>query len=169
MTVIYTIGHSLHAASRFVALLHTHHIKRIVDVRSQPFSKRAVHFYRSALEKLLLGSGVEYAFAGEQLGGRPSDRTVYRQDGTVDYGRRGAQTDFKEAIARLVEISQSDRTAILCAEEDPAACHRRLLVAPALLRAGSAVVHIRGDGRLEAEHLEAASMQLDLFGGGDRR
>ena len=35
---------------------------------------------------------------------------------------------------------------MLCAEEDPTGCHRRLLVARVLAGQGVAVTHIRGNG-----------------------
>jgi len=39
----------------------------------------------------------------------------------------------------------------MCAEENPASCHRRLLVARTLVRRGVAVRHIRGTGAIETE------------------
>lgn len=52
----------------------------------------------------------------------------------------------------------------MCAEEDPVRCHRRLLVTPALRRAGAGVVHMRGDGRLEPDDVAPpSSPQLGLF------
>lgn len=165
MTVIFTIGHSRHAAEHFLALLREHEIEQLVDVRSQPHSKWAPHFDKGALARHLGDHRVEYVFLGRQLGGRPDSREFYRQDGTVDYVRRALAPDFVEGISCLVALGQCRRTAILCAEEDPTCCHRRLLVAPALARSGAAVVHVRGDGRLEPEpdHASAAT-QLDLFG-----
>ena len=163
---IFTIGHSRHTADHFLALLHAHEIDRLVDVRSQPRSKWAPHFDTDALARLLDIRGVDYVYLGRQLGGRPSGREFYRQDGTVDYAHRATAPDFAEGISRLVALAQCRRTAILCAEEDPTCCHRRLLVAPALMRSGAAVVHVRGDGRVEPErdHASAAATQLDLFG-----
>ena len=162
---IFTIGHSRHAADHFLALLRAHEINQIVDVRSQPRSKWAPHFDAAALALLLDARGVNYVSLGRQLGGRPDGREFYCQDGTVDYARRATATDFAEGISQLVALAQCRRTAILCAEEDPSRCHRRLLVAPALARSGAAVVHVRGDGRLESEPDDApAATQLDLFG-----
>lgn len=162
---VYTIGHSRHTAEHFVSLLRAHAIERLVDVRSQPYSKWAPHFDTTALAQLLGANGVDYVFLGRQLGGRPEDRAVYRPDGTVDYARRSTEPDFVDGILRLGALAQGRRSTILCAEEDPTSCHRRLLVAPALVRAGAAVVHVRGDGCLEPErdHVTAAT-QLDLFG-----
>ena len=162
---IFTIGHSRHTADHFLALLHAHEIDRLVDVRSQPYSKWAPHFDTDALARLLDARDVDYVFLGRQLGGRPSGRDFYRQDGSVDYARRATAPDFADGISHLVALAQGRRTAILCAEEDPSHCHRRLLVAPALARSGAAVVHVRGDGRLEPERgLTSDATQLDLFG-----
>ena len=165
MITIFTIGHSRHTAEQFVALLRAHAIEQLVDVRSQPHSKWAPHFDKAALARCLGDHHVEYVFLGRQLGGRPDSRTFYRMDGTVDYGLRAIAPDFVDGISRLVTLAQCRRTVVLCAEEDPSYCHRRLLVAPALARSGAAVVHVRGDGRLEPEPDPlAVATQLDLFG-----
>jgi uncharacterized protein (DUF488 family) len=44
--------------------------------------------------------------------------------------------------------------AILCAEEDPARCHRATLLAPALVARRARVAHLRHDGSVEM-HQEA--------------
>lgn len=163
--MMFTIGHSRHTAEHFAGLLRTHAIERVVDVRSQPYSMWATHFDRDPLVQALEGIAVDYVFLGRQLGGRPADRAFYRVDGTVDYALRAAAPDFEAGILQLVMLARDRRTTILCAEEDPTRCHRRMLVAPALARVGVAVVHVRGDGRLEPEPDRAsAATQLDLFG-----
>jgi uncharacterized protein (DUF488 family) len=166
VTTIFTIGHSRHAPGHFTWLLHSHTITRLVDVRSHPVSKWAPHFNKAALEQLLETRSLDYVFLGRQLGGRPEGREFYREDGSVDYVLRAAAPDFVAGIEQLVEFACARRTVILCAEEDPASCHRRRLVAPALRRVGLAVVHIRGDGRLEPDVGDPMpSPQIDLFGG----
>jgi len=162
---VFTVGHSRHSADRFLAILRAHAIDQVVDVRSQPCSKWAPHFDGSALHRTLVASGVGYVFLGRQLGGRPEDRSVYWADGTVDYALRARAPDFADGVAQLLALARSRRTAILCAEEDPACCHRRLLVTPALQRTGFTVAHIRGDARLEREPQPEAPRQIDLFGG----
>jgi uncharacterized protein (DUF488 family) len=167
MTTVFTVGHSRHSAEHFMAILRSHAIERLVDVRSQPYSKWAPHFDKTALEGFLGVHGIEYVFLGRQLGGRPEDRAYYRDDGTVDYALRAAAADFRVGIEQLSLFSHGRRTTIMCAEEDPTRCHRRLLVAPALALLDLAVVHVRGDGRLEPEPDLApiSTRQLDLFGG----
>jgi uncharacterized protein (DUF488 family) len=50
----------------------------------------------------------------------------------------------------------------MCAEHEPLECHRALLVAPELEKAGITVLHIHADGRTES-HSDAMSRLLDLF------
>jgi uncharacterized protein (DUF488 family) len=103
-------------------------------------------------------------FLGRDLGGRPDGAEFYTADGKVDYARRAQAADFQAGIARLLGFARSRPTAILCAEEDPSRCHRRLLVTPAPVERGIAVEHIRGDGHLEAEGAgEEGAPQLRLF------
>jgi uncharacterized protein (DUF488 family) len=40
---------------------------------------------------------------------------------------------------------------VMCSEENPAECHRRLLISKVMLEHGVAVTHLRGDGRSEEE------------------
>jgi len=164
MTTIFTIGHSRHSAERFAELLRAQAIALLADVRTHPVSKWAPHFAKAALARMLATHAIDYEFLGRQLGGRPEGTEFYGPDGGVDYARRAEAPDFKAGIERLLDLARERRTAILCAEEDPARCHRRLLVAPALRRAGVNVVHIRGDRRLEPDDGPAvASPQLGLF------
>jgi uncharacterized protein (DUF488 family) len=164
MTTIYTVGHSRHMAEHFAKLLGQQQIATLVDVRSHPASKWAPQFGKAALAELLTLHAIQYVFLGRELGGRPDGAEFYGEDGAVDYGRRAEAPAFKAGIQRLVELARERRIAILCAEEDPSRCHRRLLVTPALQRAGVSVVHIRGDGRVEPDDgPHAASPQLGLF------
>lgn len=143
VTRIFTIGHSRFTAEHFTSLLRTHAIERLVDVRSQPASRFSPQFGKARLQALLAGEGIDYVWLGNELGGRLPEG--------VDYARRMKAPDFRAGIDRLVELGADRRTVILCAEEDPAKCHRRLLVTPPLLERVVEVVHIRKDARLEDE------------------
>jgi len=75
---------------------------------------------------------------------------------------------FQEGLARLERGIREYSVALLCAEENPSGCHRRLLVARVLLDHGFQVQHIRGDGRIQTEEEVAAEVdpdrdQLSLF------
>lgn len=164
MTTIYTIGHSRHSAEHFAGLLRAKEIALLVDVRSHPASKWAPQFGKAALAQMLVARAIDYVFLGRELGGRPEGAEFYGQEGAVDYARRREAPEFKAGIERLIELAHERRRAILCAEEDPGRCHRRLLITPALESAGVTVVHVRGDGRLEPEDAALPpSPQLGLF------
>ena len=58
---------------------------------------------------------------------------------------------FSAAIERLERGIAEFRVALLCGEEDPANCHRRLLVGRVLVERGHELLHIRGGGRLQTD------------------
>jgi plasmid maintenance system antidote protein VapI len=58
-------------------------------------------------------------------------------------------SSFKEGLDRVIRGAREYRIALMCAERDPLACHRSLLVARELERREATVSHILGDGRTE--------------------
>jgi uncharacterized protein (DUF488 family) len=148
---LFTIGHSNHPLEKFIALLRRHGVEVVVDTRSQPYSRHAPHFNRDALRAALAGAGIRYSFLGEELGGRPRGEEYYDAEGHVRYDRVAAADFFQSGIARVKRGAAKYRLALLCAEENPEGCHRRLLIARVLCGDGFTVDHIRGDGRLERE------------------
>lgn len=151
MSTIFTIGHSVHPIDTLVALLQQFEIAVLVDTRSSPYSRFAQQFDRDALHKSLQASGVQYLFMGDELGGRPVGEMYYDGSGRVLYGKRTSAEDFRCCIERLERGMAQFRIALLCSEEDPAHCHRRLLVGRVLVERGHELLHIRGDGRCESE------------------
>jgi len=160
---IYSIGHSNHVIEKFLQLLELHRIDVLVDVRSVPASRFAPQFGHARLRASVVDAAREYVFLGKELGGRPGGAEYYDDEGHVLYGVRAAAPDFVDGLARLAELSARRRVAILCSEENPESCHRRLLVSRALAPRGIGVEHIRGDGRLQQES-ELAPME-DAQGG----
>jgi uncharacterized protein (DUF488 family) len=150
-TSVWTIGHSNHDLARLIGLLRSARVEAIADVRSQPFSRFSPQFNRGALRAALLGSDLRYAFLGDELGGRPPEQDLYDADGHVLYGQLAKTARFKAGIDRLLGGAERLRVAVLCSEEDPTDCHRRLLVARVITEMGVSVVHIRGDGSTVAE------------------
>lgn len=162
---IFTIGHSSHPPEHFLELLSGHSIEAVADTRSHPFSRFAPQFDSEALKKALHEAGIRYVYLGRELGGRPADASLYDESGRALYGRMAEEPAFLEGIARLEDGAKKFRTAILCSEEDPAHCHRHLLVGKFLLARGAEVLHIRAGGGLQTpEQLaEPDDDQLLLF------
>ena len=148
---IFTIGHSNHEPEAFAALLERHGIEVIADVRSQPYSAYAQHFSKGHIETFLRERHIKYVFLGDVLGGRPEGEEFYDDAQHVLYDRVAESEPFRQGIEQLLEGIGAHAVALLCGEEDPAGCHRRLLVGRVLRERGVDVVHIRGDGRVQSE------------------
>jgi uncharacterized protein (DUF488 family) len=146
-----TIGHSNHSIETLLALLRGHQVEIVVDTRSQPYSKYSPHFDQKPLRKALNAHGIRYLFMGKELGGRPEGGEFYDGEGHVLYDRVAASPLFQKGLARLEKGLREFRVALLCSEENPMGCHRRLLIGRVLGERGIAVEHIRGDGWLQSE------------------
>jgi uncharacterized protein (DUF488 family) len=162
---VFTVGHSNHPFDRLVVLLRSHDLDLVVDVRSRPYSCFAPQFNREALMASLPNEGIAYIFLGRELGGRPDGERYYDEDGHVLYGRVADSRLFHEGIAQLEEGMGRYRLALMCSEEDPTECHRRLLVTRVLSDRGAKVLHLRGDGRVQHEADLAGNAQGDIFNG----
>jgi uncharacterized protein (DUF488 family) len=145
--VIHTIGHSNHAPEKFLVLLHSHGIEAVADVRSRPYSRFCPHFNREALMRLLEEAGIRYIFLGRELGGKPRDLDRPLADEVV-WEHLRSRPPFREGLARLLEEARTARVCVLCAEADPARCHRGQLLAPELMARGTSVRHILADGAI---------------------
>jgi uncharacterized protein (DUF488 family) len=165
---IFTIGHSNHPIERFLALLNQHQIDVVVDVRSVPFSKFSVHFDHDALQKTVRSVGRKYLYLGREVGGMPRDRNLYDEEGNVLFSKIAASVGFKQGIERLLKGISQYRVVLMCGEENPTQCHRRLLIGTTLAEHGINVIHIRGDGTSQSEaELDAETAppvkQMSLF------
>jgi uncharacterized protein (DUF488 family) len=160
---LFTIGHSNHTAEHFQRLLSEQGIEVLVDVRSWPHSRFVEWVDRSRIVDVVEAAGAKYLFLGEELGGRPESADFYDDAGHVLYGKVAKSADFVAAIERLRQGVQRYRVAIMCSEEDPMSCHRRLLVAKVLLEKGLTIGHIRGDGRCETESKPIVLSEGSLF------
>ncbi len=162
MSILYTIGHSAHSPDVFAKLLTDHGVEVLVDVRSAPYSKFVPQFDREVLHRALTEAGFKYLFLGRELGGRPKNEAYYDSDGHVVYSRMTSDPAFVGGIERLERGMAEFRVALMCGEENPAHCHRRLLVTRVLVERGHEVRHIRGDGRLESDDEVAAESGKSL-------
>jgi len=142
-------------------------IPYVIDVRSQPYSKRNPQYRKKNLEKALAEAGIVYAWWGKQLGGRPEDPSVYT-DGKVDYEKLKIKPYFRKGIERLMKAHQKGiRVALLCSEADPAQCHRSKLIGEALREKNIPVSHIRrrkNDKSIYLESQEEVMLRVAPFG-----
>jgi hypothetical protein len=88
---------------------------------------------------------------GQELGGRPDGDEFYDAGNHVLYKRVAESSLFLRGIQRLKEVGKTSRIAMMCSEEDPATCHRHLLIGHVLTQQDVSLLHIRGDGHLQDE------------------
>jgi uncharacterized protein (DUF488 family) len=130
------VGHGARSAVAFVSLLQESRITTLVDVRSYPVSRRHPQFSRDALVTALAAVGIEYRWQGEALGG-------LRKGG---YASHMETPLFTDAATGLVTQASQTRLCIMCAETDPADCHRSH-IADWLVAHGERVVHVLAPGQ----------------------
>ena len=93
---LFTVGHSNQSPESFISLLGQHGIDELVDIRSSPYNRNTytAHFNKDTLAELLASHGIRYVFMGNELGGRPADRSCYDDEGRVVYERLAKTDDF---------------------------------------------------------------------------
>ena len=163
---IFTIGHSNNKIEDIISWLKKNSIAILVDVRSVPYSRYVPQANREAIQLASNNAGIKYVFMGDQLGGRPAGIETKDNLGNCDYSKLASTDKFREGLKYLLKGAEENALCILCSEEDPAKCHRGLLISRELAKLGIEVRHIRHDGSIESqEHFESRipPVQLNLF------
>ena len=136
MSTIWTVGHSNQSLEDFLRLLRAHGIRRILDVRRFPGSRRWPHFGAARLSKSLADEGIDYAGL-PGLGGRREPRedsphTAWRVEAFRGYADFMDTPEFAAALAEAERLARDSPSSLMCAEALPWRCHR-LLIADALV------------------------------------
>src|SRR5579872_6861084 len=110
---IFTLGHSTLPIERFVALLRTYGIERLVDIRTIPRSRHNPQFNDTALAGTLAAEHVEYV-AMQSLGGlrharKDSPNAGWRNASFRGYADYMQTEQFQAALEKLVEMSHQKR------------------------------------------------------------
>ena len=149
---LWTVGHSTRSLDDFLALLRTHGIEALADVRHYPGSRRLPHFNRDALAASLHEAGIEYRhivrLGGRRKPGPDSPNTAWRSEQFRGYADYMATDDFRDGLDELLELAASRPTAMMCAEAVWWRCHRSL-VSDLLKNEGHEVLHIASAGKAE--------------------
>lgn len=160
---LFSIGYATKSIDTLLEQLQQYEITAVADIRSVPYSRAFPEYHREALHQSLKDNGIQYAYLGNELGPRSSDKTHYDDTGQVQFDRLMASELFQSGIERLqAGMGKQLRIALLCAEKDPAICHRSLLVAYYLRhQLNIELQHITHNGELEPQSdLEQRLIQL---------
>lgn len=154
---IWTIGHSNRQLADLLAILQSHGIQLIADVRRFPGSRRQPRFGGESLERALRDAGIGYLHFPD-LGGRRRDRLTdspnggWRVESFNAYADYTHSPQFQHALNQLIEVATTTRTSLMCSEALPWRCHRRL-IADSLLVRGWTVHDIFGPSRAKQHEL----------------
>ena len=135
---IFTVGHSNKPLADFLSLLRAHDIRRILDVRRFPGSRRWPHFGAARLAQSLAAEGIDYVGLPE-LGGRREPRensphTAWRVGAFRGYADFMDTSEFANGVAGLERLASERPSSLMCAEALPWRCHRSLIADALLVR-----------------------------------
>lgn len=127
---IFTIGYEATTVGEFLTALSVAGVKRVIDVRAVPNSRRP-GFSKTPLRNALAEAGIDYVHLralGTPADGRAAARAGRHDDLVRIYA---GQLELPEAIAegaQMLDLAGEAPSALLCYERDPAGCHRTLLL-----------------------------------------
>lgn len=124
---IWTIGYESLRLEELVAELQAAGVRRLLDVRFRPQSRRA-GFSKTRLGATLEEAGIAYENR-RTLGTPPDIRWLYRnrrvQEGAEQYREHLRETAAAELDELAAGLDSAPATALLCFEAQAQECHRR--------------------------------------------
>jgi uncharacterized protein (DUF488 family) len=126
---VWTIGYERLRPEALAAELGEAGVERVIDVRFRPQSRRP-GMSKTKLALMLADHRIAYEHRREL--GTPADLRWLFHAGRVEEAaaayRKHVEATAPEALDALAgEVSDGPRSALLCLEEDPAGCHRRVI------------------------------------------
>lgn len=126
---LWTIGYERLLPAELVAELEAAGVRRLLDVRFRPQSRRP-GMSKTRLGELLGDHGIAYEHR-KALGTPPDLRWLFHHGKVAEaapaFRAHVEATAAAELDALAAELEHGPPTVLLCLEEDPAVCHRRVL------------------------------------------
>lgn len=128
---IFTIGHSTRPIDEFIGLLRANGIQQLIDIRTIPKSRHNPQFNSDALAASLRAAHILYIHMSD-LGGlrhakRDSINLGWRNASFRGFADYMQTEEFRDALARAVDLAKERPTVLMCAEAVPWRCHRSLV------------------------------------------
>jgi uncharacterized protein (DUF488 family) len=126
---IWTIGYERLRPEMLAAELQAAGVERVIDVRERPQSRKP-GMSKSRLTTMLGEHHIRYEHR-RALGTPPELRALYRSN-KIERAAAGfrehVESTARDELDRLAgELDDGPRTALLCLEEEPSTCHRRVI------------------------------------------
>jgi hypothetical protein len=160
---VFTVGHSTRTISEFVELLRAGQVQLVVDIRRMPRSRTNPQYNLETLPGALAPYQIGHLRIAE-LGGlrkksdvAPQVNGFWTNASFHNYADYALSEPFRHGFAQLLDVSASQRTAIMCAEAVWWRCHRRI-VADYLMNADRTVCHLMGRNEVDPAKMSAGAV-----------
>jgi uncharacterized protein (DUF488 family) len=127
---VYTIGYEATTMADFLAALSKAGVKRVIDVRALPLSRRP-GFSKNSLAASLFEARIGYVHLKALGTPKPGRDAAKKGDVATLEAVYAEQLELPEAqvqAAQMLELAAEMPSALLCFERDPCHCHRTLLL-----------------------------------------
>jgi uncharacterized protein (DUF488 family) len=135
-------------------------VRRLADIRAYPYSARHPWFNKEKLQSELERGNIEYRWLGQELGGRreqrPDSRHTALRPGLRSFADYMETREFDDSVNVLQGMALHTPTAMMCAETNPAECHRSI-IADYLTARGARVLHLIDEGPTQAHSMHRAA------------
>lgn len=130
--MLYTIGYSaFFQIEDFLACLRARGIGAVVDVRAFPNISSFDQYKGDNLKAILKENAIHYLSFAAEFGARPADDSLYT-DNAADFTKISQSPQFQKGCERIRKGLENFNICLMCAEKDPAVCHRSILITHAL-------------------------------------
>lgn len=144
------MGHSNRSLEDFLEIISSYKIEIIIDVRRWPASLKYPYFNSKILSSTLLNRKIRYEWIEELSGYRKFGKDVedlglascFRSKGFRAYATYILRSGkAKSALNKILDLSEKNTIAIMCAEKLPWRCHRKI-ISDWLVAKRNKVIHI---------------------------
>lgn len=160
---LYTVGHSTRSLETFIELLRSFSVETLVDIRTVPRSRTNPQYNLDQLPEALQAQGLRHCRIDALGGLRKKSTSVpeatngfWENRSFHNYADYALSDAFEAGLEELMNLAQTRRCAIMCAEAVWWRCHRRI-VADYLLLRGMQVLHIMDKGKATEAMLNPAA------------
>lgn len=161
---IYTIGYTAFDINSFIVKLKELNISCVIDVRSNPVASEFYENYsRINLEPLLKQHNIYYRNYANEFGARQTNNKFYEKYGYLDFAEFIKTQQFISGVEKIEKgLKLGYNFVLMCAEKDPIACHRTIMVGKGMKDMGFDIKHIMADNSIQSQ-VDIENRLLDLY------
>jgi len=150
--MLFTIGYTTFQFEDFIDVLKHYEINVVIDVRSLPYSKHHAQYNKEIVERILNNNKIYYRNYSNEFGARQTERRYFSREGYLDFELFTESKMFKCGFDKIRDsLVRGSNVVLMCAEKDPAVCHRSIMISRVFHNSGETVNHILADGNTESQ------------------